>query len=339
MPLIMGMGIPGLTVGAPGAAAAEGVLSKALPKAGPLITRGARALGEGLSQTLGWTAGRTAETGQVKPWGDWHRSRLQRRGWWHPGRTRSPGQAILRRSQAGKAIVAADEATTAARQTWETKSPRPKQSCRPGRTEAYQAAERRAWLHKRSTRPKCRPAMPRLPPISRVSGCLTAQRAEARRSRRSSTASHARGRWKRRPRPGPPATVPAGRHGQQQAITTARASQASTAPDALMGAVREVWGCGEGCRGRSDASQSRAGGGTGQPGHLARWQHTALPAGRREHRKQPGESHGETSFKTIREELRRLGPLTKSAGWQRARSRQAALRHLRRCAGSLAYCQ
>jgi hypothetical protein len=36
-----------------------------LGKAGPLITRGARAAAEGLSQTAGWTAGRTAETGQV----------------------------------------------------------------------------------------------------------------------------------------------------------------------------------------------------------------------------------------------------------------------------------
>ena len=65
IPLIMGLGIPGLTVAAPGAAAAQGALAKALPKAGPLITRGARAVGEGVSQTLGWTAGKTAETGQV----------------------------------------------------------------------------------------------------------------------------------------------------------------------------------------------------------------------------------------------------------------------------------
>ena len=36
-----------------------------LSKAGPLITRGARAAAEGLSQTAGWTAGRTAETGEV----------------------------------------------------------------------------------------------------------------------------------------------------------------------------------------------------------------------------------------------------------------------------------
>jgi Transglycosylase SLT domain len=61
IPLIMGLGIPGLTIGAPGAAAAESLVGKA----GPLITRGARAVGEGLSQTLGWTAGRTAETGEV----------------------------------------------------------------------------------------------------------------------------------------------------------------------------------------------------------------------------------------------------------------------------------
>lgn len=36
-----------------------------LRQAGPLTTRGARAAAEGLSQTAGWTAGRTAETGQV----------------------------------------------------------------------------------------------------------------------------------------------------------------------------------------------------------------------------------------------------------------------------------
>lgn len=61
IPLIMGMGIPGLTTAAPGMAAAERLVGKA----GPLITRGARAIGEGVSQTLGWTAGRTAETGEV----------------------------------------------------------------------------------------------------------------------------------------------------------------------------------------------------------------------------------------------------------------------------------
>jgi Transglycosylase SLT domain len=61
IPLIMGLGMPGLTIGAPGAAAVERLVGKA----GPLITRGARAVGEGLSQTLGWTAGRTAETGEV----------------------------------------------------------------------------------------------------------------------------------------------------------------------------------------------------------------------------------------------------------------------------------
>jgi hypothetical protein len=36
-----------------------------LKQAGPLLTRGARVVAEGLSQTAGWTAGRTAETGEV----------------------------------------------------------------------------------------------------------------------------------------------------------------------------------------------------------------------------------------------------------------------------------
>jgi hypothetical protein len=65
IPLILGMGIPGLTVATPGMAVAQGALTKALPKAGPLITRGARVAGEALSQTAGWTAGKTAETGEV----------------------------------------------------------------------------------------------------------------------------------------------------------------------------------------------------------------------------------------------------------------------------------
>jgi hypothetical protein len=47
----------------PGAGAK--VVMPLLKQAGPLITRGARAVAEGLSQTAGWTAGRTAETGEV----------------------------------------------------------------------------------------------------------------------------------------------------------------------------------------------------------------------------------------------------------------------------------
>jgi hypothetical protein len=39
-------------------------------KAGPLIARGARAAAEGLSQTAGWTTGRTAETGNVPSAGE-----------------------------------------------------------------------------------------------------------------------------------------------------------------------------------------------------------------------------------------------------------------------------
>ena len=65
IPLVLGTGMPGVTVAAPGLKVAQKALSTVLPKAGPLITRGARAVGEALSQTAGWTAGRTAETGEV----------------------------------------------------------------------------------------------------------------------------------------------------------------------------------------------------------------------------------------------------------------------------------
>jgi hypothetical protein len=101
IPLVMGTGIPFLTTAAPGMAAVQ----RLLPQAGPLITRGARAAGEGLSQTLGWTAGRTAETGQVPSPGEIGTEAALNVG--TGGVIEGLGAArrgLIRRSQGGRAV-------------------------------------------------------------------------------------------------------------------------------------------------------------------------------------------------------------------------------------------
>jgi hypothetical protein len=141
IPLIMGVGIPGLTTAAPGMAAAERLVGKA----GPLITRGARAIGEGVSQTLGWTAGRTIETGEVPSPGEIGTEAALNIGAGGVLETLSAGtRAVLRRSRAGKAIAQADEATEAASRQWQQEVQTARQAQQQGQAEIYDRALEKA---------------------------------------------------------------------------------------------------------------------------------------------------------------------------------------------------
>jgi hypothetical protein len=116
-----------------------------LPEAGALVTRGARATSEGVSQALGWGTGRTIETGQVPSPGEFGREAAIATAFGGAIETLSAGtRAVLRRSRAGKAIAAADEATETAQRQWQQEVQTAQQARQQGQAELYDRALEKA---------------------------------------------------------------------------------------------------------------------------------------------------------------------------------------------------
>jgi len=288
----------------------------ALKTGAPLAYRGARAAAEGLSQTLGWTAGRTAETGEVPSPGEiGTEAALNVAAGGILEGLGATGQAILRRSQAGKAIVAADEATTAARQTWQQEVQAAQEAQAAGRTEAYQAAERRARAAQAQYQAKVEARDATIAANQQeYQDAVTAHRAEvqaeqtARYGQQRAETMHETATAQARQQQHSQAVA-----GQQQAITTARATPGRYTPETPSWVQYEKFG---------DAAKDAVVDLTPAKAALAdvRASRGVLPDGSIRPFPQAVESiaanlekaTGETSFKTIREELRRLGPLTKS---------------------------
>jgi hypothetical protein len=211
--------------------------------------------------------------------------------------------------------VAADDATTAARQTWEQEVAAAKAAQQAGRTEAYQAAERRALdaQARYQSRVQQRDATIAANQQEYHAALATHQaEVQAEQSRRSGQAraetidetATARARQQQ---------YQQAQAGQEQALTQARAVPGQYQPQTPSWVLYEKFG---------DAAKDATVDLTPAKAALAdvRASRGVLPDGSMRPFPSAVESiasnlekaTGETSFKTIREELRRLGPLTKS---------------------------
>ena len=248
------------------------------------------------------------------------------------------GQAILRRSQAGKAIAAADEATTLARQEWQEATALAKAEQQAGRAEAYQAAERRAreaqvrYQTKVEARDATIAANEQTYQDALAASKAEAQAEQARRygQARTETMEETAAAQAKQQQYQQAVT------GQEQALTQARAVPGQYQPqtpswvqyekfgDAAKDAVVDLTPA-KAALAEVRASRGVLPDGTARP----------LPAAVESIAANLEKATGETSFKTIREELRRLRPPYPVPRRQRARCGKTALRDLCRCAGSV----
>jgi hypothetical protein len=258
------------------------------------LTRLARPVAEGLSQTLGWGTGRTIETGQVPSPGEIGTEAALNIAVGGAFEGLHAGvQQRLRRSQAGRAIVEADDATRLAHQQWQQEVAAVEQAAQTEHKALYDEAVIRAKVAQREYQ-------------------------MARQQRAQTIAAHQQ-TWeqaqqaKQAEYQGKVTQQAADVTAQGQALQTARAVPGRYAPETPSWVHYEKFG-----EAAKDAVVDLA------PAKTAlaevRASRGLLPDGTARPFPQAVESiagtlekaTGETSVQTIQQELRRLGPLTRS---------------------------
>jgi transglycosylase-like protein with SLT domain len=294
-----------LLMGGAGIKAAQPVIGEAAPYVGRLV----RPVAEGLSQTLGFGTGRTIETGTPPTAGEVGENLL-----WSVGAggvlegLSATGQRLLARSQAGKAVLAAEEQTQAAKAAWQQETAAMQQAAQARRADLYAAAERRAnaaqaeYQRKLAVRDEV---------ITRERQAYDEAVRTAQEERYASAREQTLGEQQQ-------AGARAQQYqeavaGQQQALRQARAVPGRYAPETPSWVLYEKFG---------DAAKDATVDLTPAKAALAevRASRGVLPDGSVRPFPSQVESiaatleqaTGETSLTTIREELRRLGPLTRA---------------------------
>lgn len=135
-----------MLMGGAGLKAVQGTLAEAAPWVGRFV----RPIAEGLSQTLGFGTGRTIETGKPPTPGElgteWLATTATGRVFEDIG---AIGADVLRRSQAGRAILTADDATRAAYAKWQADAQAAEQAASSQQKELYDTALIRAKASQR----------------------------------------------------------------------------------------------------------------------------------------------------------------------------------------------
>ena len=214
------------------------------------------------------------------------------------------GRPSCRRSQAGKAIAAADEATTAARAQWQADTQAAEAAAKSQQKELYDTAVIKAKASQRDYEMAARARQQKIDAgRQEYDEAVRAQQADdlAKEQSRQQTIAQQQ------------QTYQQAVTGQEQAITQARATPGKYTPETPSWVMYEKFG---------DAAKDAVVDLTPAKAALAevRASRGVLPDGTIRPFPQAVESiaanlekaTGDTSFKTIREELRRLGPLTKS---------------------------
>jgi hypothetical protein len=277
-----------------------------VPKAWQWLTR---PVAEGLSQTAGWFTGRTAETGQVPS----ARETLTEAALTTAtgGLLEVPAAArqALRWSKGGQAILGADEATTAAKTAYETARMEAEALSQAANKEVYDLALRKA----RAAQAKYQQQLTHRQEVIAAQretyddAVRSTQESQYQTAREGVLAEQQAGATRQQ-------QYQQGVSGQQQALTQARAIPGAYTPDTPSSVLYEKF---------SDAARDATVDLAPARAALAevRASRGVLPDGTVRPLPQAVESiaanleraTGETSIQTIRDELRRLGPLTRSS--------------------------